>query len=66
MNNSDNEGNGLPGLAERVEILGGRCETFPREGGGFLLAVSVPLAQQNHDAIMPETITATLCAASIS
>ena len=27
---------------------------------GFLLAVSVPLAQQNHDAIMHETITATL------
>jgi len=60
MNGSDNEGNGLHGLAERVEALGGRCETFPREGGGFLLAVSIPLAQQNHDVLMPETITATL------
>jgi two-component system sensor histidine kinase DesK len=60
INSSDNEGNGLRGLTERVETLGGRCQAFPREGGGFLLAVSVPLAQQNHDAIRPDTITATL------
>jgi two-component system sensor histidine kinase DesK len=60
ISNSDNEGNGLRGLTERVETLGGRCEAFPREGGGFILAVSVPLAQQNHDAIRPDTITATL------
>jgi two-component system sensor histidine kinase DesK len=60
MNNSGNEGNGLHGLAERVETLGGRSETFAREAGGFLLAVSIPLAQQNHDVLMPETITATL------
>ena len=60
VSSSDNEGNGLRGLTERVETLGGRCETSPREEGGFLLAVSVPLAQPNHDAIMPETITATL------
>ena len=66
MNNSDNEGNGLRGLSERVETLGGRCETSPGEGRGFLLAVSVPLAQQNHDAIMPETITATLAQPSIN
>ncbi len=60
INGSDNEGNGLLGLTERVETLGGRCEAFPREGGGFLLAVSVPLALQNHDAIRHDTITATL------
>ena len=60
MNSSDSEGNGLRGLSERVETLGGRCKTSPDEGRGFLLAVSVPLAQQNHDAIMPGTITATL------
>ncbi len=60
MNITDNEGNGLRGLTERVEKLGGRCEAFPREGGGYLLAVSVPLAQQNRDAIRPDTITATL------
>jgi two-component system, NarL family, sensor histidine kinase DesK len=60
INGSDNEGNGLRGLTERVETLGGRYEASPREGGGFLLAVSVPLVQQNHGAIRPDTITATL------
>jgi two-component system, NarL family, sensor histidine kinase DesK len=58
--NSGSTGNGLRGLTERVEKLGGRCEASPREEGGFLLAVSVPLAQQNHDAIRPDTITAAL------
>ena len=60
MNRSDNEGNGLRGLSERVEILGGQCKTSSDEGRGFLLAVSVPLTQQNHDAIMPGTTTGTL------
>ena len=60
MNSSDSEGNGLRGLSERVETLGGRCKTSPDEGRGFLLAVSVPLAQPNHEAISPGTITATL------
>ncbi len=56
----DNEGNGLRGLMERVETLGGRCEAFPREGVGFLLAVTVPLAQQDNSVIKPDSITATL------
>ena len=60
VNSSDNEGNGLRGLTERVETLGGQCKTFPREGGGFLLVVSVPLAQPNHEAISPGTIAGTL------
>jgi len=60
MNISYNEGNGLRGLAERVEILGGRCEASPRNGGGFILAVSVPLAQQDNSVIKPDAITATL------
>ena len=60
MNSPGSEGNGLRGLTERVEKLGGRCEASPREEGGFLLAVSVPLAQQNHDAKRPDTITAAL------
>ena len=60
MNRSDSEGNGLRGLSERVEILGGQCKTSSDEGRGFLLAVSVPLTQQNHDAIMPGTTTGTL------
>jgi two-component system sensor histidine kinase DesK len=60
INISDNEGNGLRGLAERVDTLGGRYEASPRAGGGFRLAVSVPLAQQDRNAIEPRSITATL------
>ncbi|HEY6285842.1 MAG TPA: sensor histidine kinase [Ktedonobacteraceae bacterium] len=60
VNISDNEGNGLRGLAERVEKLGGRCQTSPRVGEGFLLAVSVPLTQQVRDVSEPHSITATL------
>jgi two-component system, NarL family, sensor histidine kinase DesK len=55
-----NIGNGLRGLEERVESLGGRCKASQREEGGFYLAVSVPLAQQNHDAVKPATITSAL------
>jgi two-component system, NarL family, sensor histidine kinase DesK len=50
----DNGGNGLRGLAERVAVLGGRCEAHPGPGG-FHLSVSVPLAQGNHDAGTPGT-----------
>ena len=60
MDISAEEGNGLRGLRERVKTLGGRCEAFPREEGGFLLAVSVPLAQQTHDSLKPGSITAAL------
>jgi len=42
-----NGGHGIRGLTERVEALGGRCEVWTRVGGGFRLAVSVPLAQGN-------------------
>jgi two-component system, NarL family, sensor histidine kinase DesK len=57
---SDSQGNGLRGLTERVETLGGRCEAISREEGGFLLAVYVPLTKQSHDAMRSETITAAL------
>jgi two-component system sensor histidine kinase DesK len=60
MNGSDNEGNGLRGLKERIETLGGQCAAFTREEGGYLLAVTVPVTQQNHDAVIPGTVTATL------
>jgi signal transduction histidine kinase len=59
INISDNEGNGLRGLAERVKALDGKFEASPRAGGGFCLTVSVPLAQQNHDAEKPNSIVAT-------
>jgi two-component system sensor histidine kinase DesK len=35
-------GSGLAGLAERVEALGGRCESGALPGGGFRLSVTVP------------------------
>jgi two-component system, NarL family, sensor histidine kinase DesK len=57
---SDNQGNGLHGLAERVETLGGRCEASPRSGKGFILAVSVPLTQEDSTTKVPNSITTTL------
>jgi two-component system, NarL family, sensor histidine kinase DesK len=60
INISENQGNGLRGLAERVETLGGRYEASPCVGGGFRLAVSVPLALQDRAAIRPHSISATL------
>lgn len=60
VSSMDNEGNGLRGLAERVETLGGKCEASPRAEGGFCLAVSVPLTQHNHDTVKPATITTAL------
>ncbi|HLJ81565.1 MAG TPA: sensor histidine kinase, partial [Ktedonobacterales bacterium] len=43
------EGNGLRGLAERVEALGGRFEAGPGAGGGFRLAVSIPAQHEDGD-----------------
>src|SRR5579883_1845328 len=40
-------GNGLRGLGERVNALGGSCEAGPRKEGGFRLAVALPLAQSD-------------------
>lgn len=50
-----NVGNGLRGLAERVAALGGQCKVSPLAGAGFRLAVSVPLAQQDHDMRKPNS-----------
>lgn len=36
-------GSGLPGLAERMAMIGGRLESGDRAGGGFKLVASVPL-----------------------
>ncbi len=51
--NTDNGGNGLRGLSERVEALGGRCKTTRPAKGGFRLSVSVPHIQRNNDAEQP-------------
>ena len=46
-------GNGLRGLGERAAALGGEFEAGPRAGGGFRLAISIPLAQRNNDVVKP-------------
>jgi two-component system, NarL family, sensor histidine kinase DesK len=40
---SDGDGTGLAGLAERVARVRGRMDAAPNAGGGFRLAVTVPL-----------------------
>jgi two-component system sensor histidine kinase DesK len=40
---ADNDGTGLAGLAERVARVRGRMDAAPNAGGGFRLAVTVPL-----------------------
>jgi two-component system sensor histidine kinase DesK len=42
-------GSGLRGLAERVSALGGTFEAGPRAGGGFRLAVSLPIPREAPD-----------------
>jgi two-component system sensor histidine kinase DesK len=37
-------GNGLTGLAERLSAVGGTLTAGPREGGGFRLTATVPVA----------------------
>ena len=43
-------GSGLPGLAERVAVFGGRCAAGPRPGGGFRLVVTLPIEKNDVDA----------------
>lgn len=52
---ADSSGNGLRGLAERVEMLGGKFDGGAYSGGGFRLAVSLPLTQRSG---MPDLSTA--------
>jgi len=46
-------GNGLRGLGERVQALGGLCEFGPRPNGGFRLYVCVPLEKSEQNAPSP-------------
>lgn len=40
----DGRGNGIIGMRERVEVLGGTLHAGPRVGGGFEVVASVPVA----------------------
>ena len=46
---TERTGVGLPGLAERVAALGGGLEAGPRPGGGFRLAVEIPMPRDAGD-----------------
>jgi signal transduction histidine kinase len=41
---STQDGQGLTGMRERVELLGGTLSTGPRAGGGFRVSAALPLA----------------------
>lgn len=41
-------GNGVRGLMERIEALGGHAEAGPGAGGGYRLFVRVPLERSDH------------------
>jgi two-component system sensor histidine kinase DesK len=47
--NTGKEGNGLRGLAERIEALGGQFDAGPLAGGGFCLVVAIPLKRSGRD-----------------
>jgi signal transduction histidine kinase len=38
-------GRGLPGLAERTQLLGGRLQAGPRPDGGFAVRAWLPVSQ---------------------
>lgn len=58
---SEDAGNGLRGLAERVKAVDGQFEAGSRPTGGFCLAVTLPLAPRQHftSTQMPGTVTPT-------
>lgn len=45
---SDGEGNGILGMAERVEVLGGSVQAGPRPRGGWEVVATLPAASQGE------------------
>jgi signal transduction histidine kinase len=45
----DGEGNGLLGMAERVEVLGGSVHAGPRPRGGWEVVASVPVTARREE-----------------
>ena len=44
------DGTGLVGLADRLDVLGGRLEVDSPPGGGTRLTAAIPLARSDHSA----------------
>jgi signal transduction histidine kinase len=42
---SESEGHGIVGMRERAEMIGGRLEAGPREGGGFSVLADLPIKE---------------------
>lgn len=42
---NDGDGHGLSGMAERVQLFGGRLSTGPRVGGGFRVLAEIPIRE---------------------
>ncbi|HZS75093.1 MAG TPA: sensor histidine kinase [Ktedonobacteraceae bacterium] len=49
---SGRSGNGLRGMCERVEALGGRCEAGPADKQGFRLEVILPLSSEGNKRVL--------------
>jgi len=47
----DGRGNGIVGMREWVEFLGGTLHAGPREGGGFEVTASVPVGDVTHEMV---------------
>jgi signal transduction histidine kinase len=42
---SESDGHGIVGMRERAEMIGGRLEAGPREGGGFSVLADLPIKE---------------------
>ena len=42
---SDDEGQGIVGMHERISLLEGTIQTGPRPGGGYRVAAKIPIPQ---------------------
>jgi two-component system sensor histidine kinase DesK len=53
ITSAESAGHGLRGLTERVAAVGGRLDAGPQPGGGFRLAIALPLTPGGRDEAAP-------------